>query len=237
VVVLVIEDSATMRRLLCEAVQRIAGAIAIEATDGADALAKLAEVHPDLILTDINMPAMDGFTFLARLRELADHRATPVIVLTTEGADEDRERALALGVTAYVTKPIRGQDIVATIERIAGARSPTPRPTPPSQPPPPAPEVVVLHVDYDDAADLVADYETTLARGEIVVSNRRELPAGTAVRLVLQFPGLAVPIQLDGVVRSASATTEPTLAITLADGAQREQLARAIAAIVAAARS
>ena len=169
-VVLVIEDSSTMRQLVCHAVQRIQGAVVIEATDGVDAIAKLAEIHPDVIVTDINMPEMDGFAFITRLRQRPDHRSTPVIILTTEGADEDRRRAHELGVSAYVTKPIQHQDVVAAIASVAGAR-------PVAGVASASADVVVLHVDYDAADDLIRDYEESLSHGE-----RHQQPAHASGR-------------------------------------------------------
>jgi len=212
-VILVVEDSASMRQLVCSALARIKSAIVVEALDAVDALDKLGEIHPDIIMTDINMPQMDGFTFIARLRQRPEHRATPVIVLTTESDEHDRERASSLGVAAYVTKPIRVHDVVAAVAAVVGEH--------------PAP-AIVLRVAYDSVADLVDDYTATLVRGEIVVSNARVLADGTAVELALDVPGIADAIRLTGVVRSSIPGDEPTLAIELVDGAQRAALARTI---------
>ena len=118
--VMVVEDSQTMRKLIGSALQGIAGVQVVEAGDGADALAKLATEPADLILTDVNMPVMDGFTFVGKLRELPQFAKTPVIVLTTEGAIADQERGKQLGVAAYVTKPIRPAAIVETVKRVIG---------------------------------------------------------------------------------------------------------------------
>jgi two-component system chemotaxis response regulator CheY len=225
-VVLVIEDSAPMRKLICTAVQRIENAIAVEASDGVDALAKLEEIQPDVILTDLNMPGIDGFAFISRLQQRPSWKSIPVIVLTTEVADEDRERAQSLGVAAYVTKPIRQQDVIGAIESVLGPHTVTRAPTPPP--------IVVLRLDYDDADDLVGDYNATLCRGEIVVGNHRALPRGTLVRLALSFPGLAEPFTLDGEVRSAVDGSEPTLDVALHDGPQQMLLADLVERIRAA---
>jgi len=119
--VMVVEDSQTMRKLIGSALQGIAGVQVVEAGDGADALAKLAIEAADLILTDVNMPVMDGFTFVGKLRELPAFAKTPVIVLTTEGAITDQDRGKQLGVAAYVTKPIRPAAILETVKRVIGA--------------------------------------------------------------------------------------------------------------------
>jgi two-component system chemotaxis response regulator CheY len=84
----------------------------IEASDGVDGLKKLAAEKFDLIFTDINMPIMDGLKLVSLLRNDANYRETPIIVITTEGAQEDRERALALGANDYITKPIQANKIL-----------------------------------------------------------------------------------------------------------------------------
>jgi two-component system chemotaxis response regulator CheY len=245
VVVLVIEDSAPMRKLICHAVQRMDGAIVVEAEDGVDALAKLEDIHPDVILTDLNMPGIDGFAFIAKLRQKPGYDRIPVVVLTTEVAEEDRLRAEALGVAAYITKPIRQQDVVRAVEAVLGPRAVSRAPTPPpidllSAPlrgaarPGDAGAFVILRLDYDSADDLVSDYDATLCRGEIVVGNHRALPTGTVVRLALSFPGLAEPVALDGEVRSSVDGHDPTLDVAIHDGPQRALLADLIGRIRAA---
>jgi two-component system chemotaxis response regulator CheY len=116
---LVIEDSTTMRQLLTLALRRIPGLSFVEATNGAEALQLLGESSFDLILLDLNMPVMDGFGFLERLAERGETRP-PIIVITTESGTVDRERAKSLGVVAYVTKPVRGHDLAATVAKVLG---------------------------------------------------------------------------------------------------------------------
>ena len=108
-----------MRQLLTLALRRIPGLSFVEATNGAEALQRLGERAFDLILLDLNMPVMDGFGFLERLAERGDARP-PIIVITTESGVADRERAAALGVVAYVTKPVRGHDLAATVQQVLG---------------------------------------------------------------------------------------------------------------------
>ena len=121
-VVMVVEDSPTMRQLICAALRRIEGIVLIEGTDGADALAKLSEITPDVILTDLNMPVMDGFTFIEQIRARPALAKIPVIVLTTEGAMQDQDRAKTLDVAAYVTKPIRPNSVVNAVNEVLGKR-------------------------------------------------------------------------------------------------------------------
>lgn len=110
--ILIIEDSPTMRQLISFALKRLPGVRIVEATDGVDGLKKLSSEKFDLILTDINMPIMDGLKLVSLVRSDANYRTVPIVVITTEGAREDRERALALGANDYITKPIQANRIL-----------------------------------------------------------------------------------------------------------------------------
>ncbi len=110
--VLIVEDSPTMRQLISFALKRLRGIRIIEANDGVDGLKKLSAEKFDLIFTDINMPIMDGLKLVSLVRNDANYRTTPIVVITTEGAQEDRERALALGANDYITKPIQPNRIL-----------------------------------------------------------------------------------------------------------------------------
>src|SRR5207245_5906997 len=94
---LVVEDSPMMRQLLVFALSRVKNLKVTEADDGVDGLRKLAGNKFDLILTDINMPIMDGLKLVKRVRSDPMHKETPIIIITTEGSTEDRQRALQLG--------------------------------------------------------------------------------------------------------------------------------------------
>ena len=110
--VLIVEDSPTMRQLIAFALKRIRGVRIVEASDGVDGLKKLSSERFDLILTDINMPIMDGLKLVSLVRNDASYKEIPIVVITTEGAQEDRERALALGANDYITKPIQPTKIL-----------------------------------------------------------------------------------------------------------------------------
>ena len=110
--ILIVEDSPTMRQLISFALKRLRGVRIVEANDGVDGLKKLSSERFDLILTDINMPIMDGLKLVSLVRNDANYKDTPIIVITTEGAMEDRERALALGANDYITKPIQPNKIL-----------------------------------------------------------------------------------------------------------------------------
>ena len=116
--VLVVEDSPTMRQLIVFALKRIRGFQIVEANDGVDGLKKLSADKFDLILTDINMPIMDGLKLVSMVRNDPHYKETPIIVITTEGATEDRERALALGANEYITKPIQTVQILETVKKL-----------------------------------------------------------------------------------------------------------------------
>ncbi|HEU5162053.1 MAG TPA: response regulator [Thermoanaerobaculia bacterium] len=112
---LVVEDSPTMRQLISFSLKRFKNARIIEAVDGVDALKKLSGESIDLILTDINMPVMDGLKLVSLVRQNTQTREIPIIIITTEGAEEDRERGLALGANAYISKPIQSSHLIKTI--------------------------------------------------------------------------------------------------------------------------
>jgi two-component system chemotaxis response regulator CheY len=115
---LVVEDSPTMRQLIVFALSRIRGLTVIEADDGVDALKKLAGSRFDIILTDINMPIMDGLKLVKRVRGDEQLKGIPIVIITTEGAEEDRQRALALGANAYITKPIQAPQVISKVKAL-----------------------------------------------------------------------------------------------------------------------
>jgi two-component system chemotaxis response regulator CheY len=115
---LVVEDSPTMRQLIRFTLKRFPEVEVIEANDGVDGLKKLSSGPIDLILTDINMPIMDGLKLVSMVRNDPNYKTVPIIIITTEGAAEDRDRALALGANAYITKPIQTTQILDTVRRL-----------------------------------------------------------------------------------------------------------------------
>src|SRR3990172_851094 len=115
---LVVEDSPMMRQLLVFALSRIRNLRVTEADDGVDGLRKLAASRFDIIITDINMPIMDRLKLVKRIRSDAVHRDTPVVIITTEGSTEDRQRALQLGANAYITKPIQAPQVISKVKEL-----------------------------------------------------------------------------------------------------------------------
>lgn len=112
---LIVEDSPTMRQLLAFSLRRLKECRIIEAVDGVDALKKLTTERVDLVITDINMPMMDGLKLISVIRGNARTKAVPIIIVTTEGAEEDRKRGLALGANAYIAKPIQPSELLKTV--------------------------------------------------------------------------------------------------------------------------
>jgi len=112
---LIVEDSPTMRQLLAFTLRRLRDCRIVEAVDGVDALKKLTTERVDLVITDINMPMMDGLKLIALIRGNARTKSLPIIIVTTEGAEEDRKRGLALGADAYVPKPIQPSELLKKV--------------------------------------------------------------------------------------------------------------------------
>ncbi len=115
---LVVEDSPTMRQLIVFALSRVKALKVTEADDGVDALKKLSQQHFDILITDINMPMMDGLKLTSMVRKDEVHKDIPIVIITTEGAQEDRQRALSLGANAYITKPIQAPQVISKVKEL-----------------------------------------------------------------------------------------------------------------------
>ena len=114
---LVVDDSPMMRRSVALALSRIPRLTCEEAQDGAEGLRKFTAAPFDLVVTDVNMPLMDGLKLIHHLRQGGHHRV-PIVVLTTESADEDRQRALSLGASAYLIKPVQAKEVLDTVRQL-----------------------------------------------------------------------------------------------------------------------
>ncbi|MGR3320391.1 MAG: response regulator [Pseudooceanicola sp.] len=117
--VLAVDDSRTMRDIIRMALMP-AGFDVHVAEDGVDGLDVLDGLEPDAIITDINMPRMDGFGFIDAVRAQEDHRATPILVLTTESAPELKMRARNAGATGWIVKPFDPGKLVKALKMVAG---------------------------------------------------------------------------------------------------------------------
>ena len=115
--ILTVDDSASMRMLL-KASLTAQGYSVQSADDGLHGLDRMHEVKPDLLITDINMPRMDGFELIEAVRGLAEFRGTPILVLSTEFSDEKKTRAREAGATGWITKPFEAAKLGAAIRKV-----------------------------------------------------------------------------------------------------------------------
>ncbi|MGI9590129.1 MAG: response regulator, partial [Myxococcota bacterium] len=111
-----VEDSPTMRQLLVFALRRLKGAEIVESQDGMDGLRQLSGEPFDIALIDINMPVMDGLKLIRLIRNEDTLKQIPIVVITTEGASEDRKRALELGADEYLCKPIQANRVLEVVK-------------------------------------------------------------------------------------------------------------------------
>lgn len=116
--VLIVDDSPTMRQLLAFALKRLPGVSITEAANGVDGLKKITGERFDLIFTDINMPVMDGLKLVGLVRKDPALANIPIVVISTEGAEEDRNRAFALGANDYITKPVQSPQVQEVARRL-----------------------------------------------------------------------------------------------------------------------
>ncbi len=116
-VIMTVDDSVSMRHMVRATLQQ-AGYTVVEAADGLEAL-DYAREHPvDLVLTDVNMPRMDGITLVNELRALPSYRLTPVLLLTTESSQERRMAGKRAGATGWIVKPFNPDQLLATMARV-----------------------------------------------------------------------------------------------------------------------
>lgn len=116
--ILTVDDSASMRALLNHALTSHGFDVA-QADDGIAALEWLAANEADVVITDINMPRLDGFGLIERLRAGSRHRDRPILVLTTESSEEKKSRARSAGATGWIVKPFDPDKLVAAVRRVA----------------------------------------------------------------------------------------------------------------------
>ena len=121
--VFIVEDSRTMRNLV-RGVLEGDGYDVRESPDGRQALAALQSLSPDLVITDINMPELDGINLVREIRKLPALRRTPVLILTTESDDEIKASARAAGATGWIGKPFRPDQLLQVVSRVLQKRKP-----------------------------------------------------------------------------------------------------------------
>lgn len=115
--ILAVDDSASMRQMVGFTLRR-AGYEVVEATDGVEALEYARGNAVDLVLTDVNMPRMDGITLVRELRQLNPYKFVPMLVLTTEAGPEKKMQGKQAGATGWLVKPFNPEKLLATIARV-----------------------------------------------------------------------------------------------------------------------
>ncbi|MCP4472210.1 MAG: response regulator [Gammaproteobacteria bacterium] len=119
--VMVVDDSITMRRVASKLLERHNYEV-ITAKDGVDALAQLQDVHPDVMLLDIEMPRMDGFELVTHMRNETGFSSIPIIMITSRTGEKHRDRAFKIGVTNYMGKPYQEDELIQNIQSALGGR-------------------------------------------------------------------------------------------------------------------
>lgn len=117
--ILAVDDSPTIRALVSKAL-RTAGFEVFLAVDGVDGVGALAEADPHLIITDINMPRMDGFGLIENVRATGAYADVPILVLTTESGADLKARARSAGATGWIVKPFEDERLIAVIDKVLG---------------------------------------------------------------------------------------------------------------------
>ncbi len=118
--ILIVEDSATTRSLIRAVVDELGDFETVEASSGFEALKMLPAQHYDLIITDINMPDINGLELISFVRNNPRYDHLPVVIISTERSEEDKKRGIALGAAAYITKPFKSVELQQIIRNTIG---------------------------------------------------------------------------------------------------------------------
>jgi two-component system chemotaxis response regulator CheY len=116
--IMIVDDSSTMRSLVKMMLLRIPGVVVVEAVNGKDALVKLRVGTPALLVTDINMPEMDGLQLVEEVRKTKSKAELPIIIVSTKGEEADIAKGLGLGANDYLPKPINGLDLASKVKML-----------------------------------------------------------------------------------------------------------------------
>ena len=117
--ILAVDDSASMRQMVTFTL-REAGYEVVDAADGVQALELAKSRQFDLVLSDVNMPNMDGISLIRALRELPAYRFTPILMLTTEAGSDKKQEGKSAGATGWIVKPFNPEQLLSTIKRVVG---------------------------------------------------------------------------------------------------------------------
>lgn len=115
--IMVVDDSASMRQVVSIALKSQGYAV-IEGKDGQDALSKLTGQKVHLIISDVNMPVMDGISFVREVKQLPNYRFTPIIMLTTESEESKKREGQAAGAKAWVVKPFKSEQLLNAVQKL-----------------------------------------------------------------------------------------------------------------------
>jgi len=115
--ILIAEDSLTMRSLIVSTITAMGDYETVEAANGFEALRILPREKVDLIITDINMPDINGLELVSFIRNNENYRQTPLIIISTEGSERDREKGITLGANAYLVKPFAPDQLQQLIRK------------------------------------------------------------------------------------------------------------------------
>ncbi len=117
--VLTVDDSRTMRDMVSFTLKG-AGYDVVEAADGQQALGVIGANKVDLVITDLNMPVMDGLTLIRRLRATPTHRTLPILMLTTEADEKKKAEGRAVGATGWIVKPFNPEKLISVVQKVCG---------------------------------------------------------------------------------------------------------------------
>jgi len=118
--ILAVDDSASLRQMVAFSLNA-AGYDVVQAVDGQDGLNKAKDKTVDLVLTDQNMPIMDGLTLIKNLRELGSYQKVPILMLTTESSDEMKAKGKAAGANGWLVKPFDPKRLIEVVQKVIGS--------------------------------------------------------------------------------------------------------------------
>ncbi|MFC1856317.1 response regulator [Thermodesulfobacteriota bacterium] len=118
--ILIVEDSRTMRSMITTTLEETGDYNIVEASSGFDAMRELPRIKFDLVITDINMPNINGLELVSFLKSNDNYKVIPIIIVSTEGSERDREKGLNLGATEYLVKPFDTDELQSMVQKVLG---------------------------------------------------------------------------------------------------------------------
>ncbi len=117
--IMTVDDSASIRMMVSFTLGEL-GVEIVEAVNGNDALAKMDKSPVDMLITDVNMPGLDGISLVRKVRENPSYRFIPIIILTTESESEKKLEGKSAGATGWIVKPFRPEDLISVVRKVMG---------------------------------------------------------------------------------------------------------------------